>query len=161
MNLVLSLSTAFVAIAAGAVAMFLGKGRSWLDRAGVVLMVLGGVGLTAGPFGQTVLEWTNGITRWVNSLDFALAPAIAGAMPVILAMVALGWVWGTFSAGHGTIGSAVVAVALPTLLFNVDGPFAWAAHGLLDLMGTGFDSLTDVWTNWQAGMEAGKAGGRG
>lgn len=128
-GIAISFTTALVCIVAGGF-LFQPDKKVGRNRLALILFVVGGFGLMAGPVGSAVYKASQVATHFIQG--FTSSRDLAQAVPTLVAVVAFAFVVGAVLSGNGSMLAAVLAVAVPTLLFHVDGQLADAAHVVLD-----------------------------
>lgn len=143
----ISFTTALVCLVAGGF-LFQPDKKTGRNKAALILFVVGGFGLMVGPVGTAVFKGSQVVTHFIQG--FTNSRELAQAVPTLVAAVAVMFVVGAILSGNGTMFRAVLAVALPTLLFHVDGQFADAAHVVLDTIQSLINGVT---TGFQGGVK--------
>ena len=131
----ISLSTAAVFLVLGVLLHVRARGKS---RLAYLALVVGGFGIMASSAGTVIYKVSAVITETIQGalkpVEGAPSRDIAQAVPTAIALIALAFVVWAVLDGEGSLLTAVLAVALPTLLFNVDGQLADGAKSLLALV---------------------------
>jgi hypothetical protein len=146
-GIAISFTTAVVCLVAGGF-LFQPDKKVGRNRAALILFVVGGFGLMAGPVGTAVFKGSQVVTHFIQGLTDSRD--LAQAVPTLVAVAACFFVIGAILSGNGSMLAAVIAVALPTLLFHVDGQFADAAHVVLDSIQS---LITAVTEGFQGGVK--------
>lgn len=143
----ISLSTAAALTVAGVLLHLRAKGRS---RLAYLLLVVAGFGVMASDVGSLVRRLTGGATTFLH--DATGSEQVAAAVPTVIAVAALGIVGWAIVDGRGSLVTAALALALPTLFWSLDGPFYDAAIEVVRLVESLIWNLTGAVQN---GIETG------
>ena len=118
MTTTISLSTAAAFIVAGVLLHLRARGNS---RLAYLLFLAAGFGVMTSDIGSVTRRLVGGATAFLR--DTTGSDQVAAAVPTLIAVLALAVVGWAVVDGRGSLVTAALALALPTLWFSLDGPF--------------------------------------